>query len=192
MPFTPRAAATRTVTAATILGLALIAAPSPARALDLLPKVAAGSPLVVAQYAAAPAAPALAMAKPSSASAKSDPIHRVEVRIKDLHDKLRVTASQSAQWEPVAQKMRANALIMTDSIHERAAKAKSMTAMDDLRSYQRVAQAHTDGLNQFVPAFATLYEGMSAEQKKNADQVFARFHRQSPTAKKSKTTSKIN
>jgi protein CpxP len=167
--FIPRAAATLTMTAATILGLALIAAPP-------------------AAYAATASAPA----KSSSASVKSDPIHRVEARIKDLHDKLHITTAQSTQWEPVAQTMRANALLLTDSIHERSAKAKSMSAMDDLRSYQRVAQAHTDGLNQFVPAFATLYEGMSAEQKKNADQVFARFHRQSPAAQQSKTTSKIN
>jgi protein CpxP len=169
MTFIPRAAATFTMTAATILGLALMAVPS-------------------AAYAATSSAPA----KPSSTSVKADPIHRVEARIKDLHDKLHITTAQSSQWEPVAQTMRANALIMTDSIHDRTTKTKSMTAMDDLRSYQRVAQAHTDGLNQFVPAFATLYEGMSAEQKKNADQVFARFHRQSPATAKSKTTSKIN
>jgi len=189
MTFTSRAVATRAVTTAAVIGLAVFAAPSAARALDLVPGVGAARPLVLAQYAAAPAAPATAMAKPSSASAKPDAIHRVEARIKDLHDKLHITASQSAQWEPVAQTMRANALTMTDSINQRATKAKSMTAMDDLRSYQRVAQAHTDGLNQFVPAFATLYDGMSAEQKKNADQVFARFRHQSPAAAKSKTTS---
>jgi hypothetical protein len=192
MNFPPRASATRAVTAATILGLAMIAAPSGARALDLGQHLATGSPLVLAQYPAVPAATGAAMAKHSSASAKLAATDRVEARIKDLHDKLRITPSQAVQWESVAQTMRANGAMMTDSIKDRSTKKKSMTAMDDLRSYQRVAQAHTDGLNQFVPVFATLYEGMPAAQQKNADLVFARFQRHSPAAEKSKTTSKIN
>jgi protein CpxP len=185
MIFQSRAPATRAVTAATILGLALIAAPSAARASDLAPGARTGLPLVLAQYAAAPA-------KQNTASAKPAATDRIEARIKDLHDKLHITQAQSVQWESVAQTMRANGVMMSDSIKERSAKTKSMTAMDDLRSYQRVAQAHTDGLNQFVPAFAALYDGMSAEQKKNADLVFAQFQRHSPAAEKSKTTSKIN
>ena len=175
--------ATRGLMAATILGLALLAAPGAARAVDLAPGFV-GPPLILAQYAATPAAPT---AKQASASAKLAPSERVEARIKDLHDKLRITAAQSAQWEPVAQAMRAGGVTMSEAIDARSAKKTSMTALDDLHSYQRVAQAHTDGLNSFVPAFATLYQGMSAEQKKNADQVFARSQQKSPQAAARKT-----
>jgi len=192
MIFTPRIPATRAVTAATILGLALIAAPSAARAHDPAPGSAIGLPLVLAQYWATPAAPAVATTTQLAANAKPTAPQRVEARIKDLHDKLHITPSQAEQWEPVARSMRASAAMMTESIRERSAKTKSMTAMDDLHSYQRVAQAHTDGLNQFVPAFARLYEGMSAQQKKNADLVFARSQRHPAATEQSKTSSKIN
>lgn len=187
MTFPLSDSAARALTAVTLLGLATIASPGVARAVDLFPGAAGGSPLVLAQYSAAPTA---MTTKPSTASAKLAPADRTEARIKDLHDKLHITAAQSAQWETVAQAMRLSGTSMSESITERSASTKSMTAMDDLRSYQRVAQAHTDGLNKFVPAFGALYEGMSVEQKKNADMVFAKSQRH--PAPQNKTTSKIN
>jgi len=157
MTFPLSAPASHAVAAATILGLALIAAPT-------------------ALHAAA--------AKPTTAE-------RVEARIKNLHDKLRITTSQSVQWDAVAQVMRTHAMTMSETIAHRSDKANSMTAMDDLRSYQQVAQAHTDGLSQFIPVFANLYDGMSVQQKRNADLVFsqAQHHR---AAKSSTITSKVN
>jgi len=48
-----------------------------------------------------------------------------------------------------------------------------MSAVDDLRSYQKLADAHADGLKKLVPAFEALYNTMSQDQKKTADAVFA-------------------
>lgn len=96
----------------------------------------------------------------------------VETRINALHVKLHITGTQEAQWTVVAQAMRDNAKDMDALINERSA-AKSMTAIDDLQSYQKLAEAHDNSLKKFIPLFQMLYDGMSDDQKKIADQVFA-------------------
>ncbi len=96
----------------------------------------------------------------------------VETRINRLHAKLHITAAQEPQWAIVAQAMRDNAKNMVALITERSANAKVMTAMDDLRSYEKLAAAHEDGLKAFIPVFQTLYDSMSDDQKKVADAAF--------------------
>jgi hypothetical protein len=49
-----------------------------------------------------------------------------------------------------------------------------MTAVDNLKTYEAIADAHAEGLQKLVPAFETLYASMSEAQKKNADEVFNR------------------
>ena len=49
---------------------------------------------------------------------------------------------------------------------------QSMTAVEDLKTYQKFAQAHVDGLKNLISAFSTLYDAMPDAQKKIADQVF--------------------
>jgi hypothetical protein len=114
---------------------------------------------------APPNTPPPAMSKPGSAD-------QVETRIKSLHDQLMITPAQEAQWSAVAQAMRDSASRINALIQQRAQGAKTMSAVDDLNSYQAIAQAHADGLNNLVPAFDTLYASMSDAQKKNADAVF--------------------
>ena len=97
---------------------------------------------------------------------------RVEQRIIGLHDKLHITAEQEAQWSTVAQVMRDNAAAIRSRVEERAAKVQGMNAVDDLKSYRLIADAHADGLKQLIPAFETLYAGMTPDQQKNADRVF--------------------
>ena len=70
----------------------------------------------------------------------------------------------------------------------RADKAKTMTAVDDLKSYAEIADAHADGLKKFVPAFEALYASMSDAQKANANTLF-RGHGRSRTAAKKKAKS---
>ncbi len=118
--------------------------------------------------AAAPAATPVATGSP----AKMAPMDQVEKRIGDLHRKLRITAAQETQWAAVAQAMRDNAQTMDALIKDRSANAKTMTAVEDLVSYEKLAAAHEDGLKKFVPVFQTLYDGMSDEQKKSADAAF--------------------
>ncbi len=124
------------------------------------------------------AAPAPPNAPPPSMS-KTAP-DRIEARIKSLHEQLKITPAQESQWAAVAQAMRDSAHQMQTLIQQRAQNVKTMTAIDDLHSYQAIAQAHLEGLNKLVPAFETLYASMSDAQKKNADSVFQHKPRGAP------------
>jgi periplasmic protein CpxP/Spy len=75
----------------------------------------------------------------------------------------------------VADTMRQNAGAMDKLVQDKRAKAASMTAVDDLETYQDFTKAHLDGLKNLTSAFKSLYDSMSADQKKNADQVFQAF-----------------
>jgi hypothetical protein len=109
---------------------------------------------------------------PHAAMKDHRPVDRVEIRIKDLHSQLKITAAQEPQWSEVTKVMRDNANAMQSLVDDRAANAKSMNAVDDLRSYQKISDAHEDGLKKFIPPFEKLYDSMSDAQKKNADAIF--------------------
>jgi hypothetical protein len=97
---------------------------------------------------------------------------RVEVRIKDMHDKLKITAAQEEQWAKVELAMREDASVMDALTQIRADHAKDMTAIDDLKSYGDITAAHADGIKKLTPLFAVLYDSMSDTQKKEADALF--------------------
>jgi len=120
---------------------------------------------------------------------KSKGMMNVETRIKTLHDKLKITADQDAEWQAVAQTMRENEAEISQLIEARHQDPQSMTAVDDLQSYQKIAQAHADGLKKMSSSFEALYNDMSDDQKKNADQVFGSFegHHGGKSMKHSKT-----
>ena len=108
---------------------------------------------------------------------------RIEQRIKRLHDQLKITAAEEPQWDAVAEAMREDAQTVGALVLERREKAATMNAVDDLRTYQAIAEAHATGVAKLVSAFEALYAAMSPEQQKNADRTFARSkHR--PAAKK--------
>ena len=97
---------------------------------------------------------------------------RTELRIKDLHAKLKITSEQEEQWAKVAQAMLDDAKIMDTLTQTRVDHAKDMTAVDDLKSYGELADAHADGIKKLTPLFAALYASMSDVQKKEADSLF--------------------
>lgn len=97
---------------------------------------------------------------------------RAEMRIKDMHTKLHITATQEEQWNKVAQVMRDDAKTMDTLTKTRFDHAKDMTAVDDLKSYGEITDAHADGIKKLTPVFATLYASMSDAQKKQADTLF--------------------
>jgi hypothetical protein len=105
-------------------------------------------------------------------AAKTAKLDHIEKRISSLHGKLHITAAQETQWATVAQAMRDNAESMDALIKDRSANAEAMTAIDSLRSYQKLAEAHEDGLKKFIPAFQSLYDKMSKDQQKTADAAF--------------------
>jgi len=109
-----------------------------------------------------------------------------EERIRKLHDRLGITTAQEGLWAQLAQVMRANDEHIDVLAAERHGRAPSMTAVEDLRSYGDITEAHAAGIRAFVPAFANLYESMSSAQKANADNVFR--HAETRSARKAKKT----
>jgi hypothetical protein len=95
----------------------------------------------------------------------------VDTRINNLHTRLQITADQESLWQPVAQVMRDNASTM-DSLRQARAANANMSAVDDLRSYGQVVDAHADGVKKLTSAFEALYNSMSDTQKHNADLIF--------------------
>jgi hypothetical protein len=129
------------------------------------------TPALVAQAIAPTPAP-----KPAIRVAAASSIDRVEARITDLRAKLNITPAQESLWNHVTQVMRENATTMDALRTARAARERTMTAVDDLASYGAIAEAHAAGLRTFIPAFTELYGSMSDAQKQNADAVFHGRH----------------
>jgi hypothetical protein len=97
----------------------------------------------------------------------------LDQRIDSLHASLKITPDEETKWNDVAQAMRDNAAAMQKLAAEKSAQSsQSMTAVDDLNTYQKFAQAHVDGLKNLSASFQTLYDSMPDAQKKVADQVF--------------------
>ena len=145
------------------------------------PSHAAPTAMVLAQATTPEAAPAPPQTKETPSSRSHG--DRVEARIKDLHQKLKITPAQESQWNEFAQVMRENAKAVDAVLKERSENLHAMNAVEDLRSYERLADAHADGLKKLVPAFETLYNTMSADQKKTADAVFAKHEKRPRHAK---------
>ena len=62
---------------------------------------------------------------------------RAEMRIKDMHAKLKITSAEEEQWTKVAEAMRDNAKTMDTLTQARIDHAKDMTAVDDLKVLRR-------------------------------------------------------
>ncbi len=143
-------------------------------AVTFLGAIALASPAFAAsQEVTIPPAPHRAMAMSPMASEPAG-MTAVEARIKDLHEKLHITAAQKPQWDDLTQVMRSNAQAMVDLQKQRTANAQSMSAVDVVKSYESVIEAHEAGMKKFVPPFEALYNTMSDTQKKTADSLFRR------------------
>jgi len=142
------------------------------------------SPLTAARAdTAAEAAIQLAQAagpqNPAAAGATEGKGETVEQRITTLHTALKITPSQEPLWNAVAQAMRENAAAMDKIVSQaRTTPPQSMTAVEDLKMYQKFAQAHIDGLKNLIVSFEKLYAAMPDAQKKITDDVFRTSGRQ--------------
>jgi periplasmic protein CpxP/Spy len=125
------------------------------------------------------AAPPQTQADATPAATKAE---TVEERITNLHAALQITPAEDAKWNSVAQAMRENAANMDKLVAEnRLTPPQNMTAVGDLKTYEKFAQAHVKGLKNLIASFSKLYAAMPAAQQKNADAVFQNFgHEQSP------------
>ena len=154
-------ALTRSVAVAALLGATMLAGSlTAARA-----ETAAIAPIQLAQATAPQSA--------AGAGATEAKTETVEQRITALHAALKITPDEEKKWASVAQAMRQNAAAMDKLVAQTDAKsAKPMTAVDDLKTYQKFAQAHVNGLKNLIDDFQALYAAMPDAQKKNADEVF--------------------
>lgn len=145
-------------------------------------------PLAIAALVCAPLAFAQAQTRANPApaqtgsarSAATNPNEEkgIEQRITQLHTELKITPEQESKWNSVAQAMRDNAGNLDKVIAKRRQQGPAnMSAIDELDANQQFVQTHLDGLKNFTSAFKSLYDSMSDQQKKNADQVFAKMNR---------------
>src|SRR5260370_30025520 len=122
-----------------------------------------------AQTSAPASAP---MGTPASApAAKAGHERNVEDRIAYLHTQLKITPAQESQWNAFADVMRNNGETMGQLFQQRKANT-NLSAIDDMKQYATIAQAHADGMKKLVDAFDPLYSSFSPEQKKLADVTF--------------------
>jgi hypothetical protein len=122
-----------------------------------------------AQTAAPASAPAAAAAAPASGAAQYE--QRVEQRINYLHSQLKITPQQEPQWKAFADVMRSNGETMA-GLYQQRVNNTSQSALDDMKQYATLTQAHADGTKKLVDAFEPLYNSLSPDQKKLADTTF--------------------
>jgi protein CpxP len=151
----------RSAAIAALLGATMLASPLGAARAD------------TAINAAIQLAQATAPQSSAGAGATEAKTETVEQRITALHAALKITPDQEVKWKAVAVAMRENAAAMEKLLAQTAATpAKNMTAVMDLKMYQKFAQAHVNGLKNLIDDFQVLYAAMPDVQKKNADEVF--------------------
>ena len=119
------------------------------------------------------AQPAPGNAAPAASSAKRDAM--IERRIAELHGRLKVTPSEEGQFSAFADVMRENARHLGGLAGQHAQAVSSGTAVDRMKSYAPLAQAHAEDAQRLVPAFSNLYDVLTPEQKKAADESFKSF-----------------
>jgi len=148
----------RKIAMSALLGATMLAAPLAARAAD------ADAPVAAA---------------PVTASVTGTPHaerETVEQRITSLHASLNITPGEEANWNGVTKAMRDNAAVMDKLVAEKSAMdPATMTAVQDLRTYEKFAHAHMEGLKTLTSSFEILYQAMPDAQRKTADQVFQNF-----------------
>ncbi len=137
-----------------------------------------GAPIVLAQadiqaQSEAPGTTPPATEPSPGATAPATPSQRdmrVQRQLRDLYTQLRITPAEQPQWDAFARTLQANA----DHMHQLWASRPTgqVSALDDMRNYTRMAQAHAEDMQRLVAAFEPLYTSLSSEQKATADQVF--------------------
>ena len=129
------------------------------------PSPATAQPSSVARTAQPPASPA-------AAALQTAPKGDLDRRVRRLHDQLGITPEQEELWRPVAAAMMDSASAVGDAMQARSNKPQPMSAVEDIQTYQAVADAHAKGLRQLASAFGPLYAAMPATQQKAADKLF--------------------
>jgi hypothetical protein len=95
----------------------------------------------------------------------------IEGRLAYLKTELKITDAQAPQWNAFADAVRANAKAMTGMHQQAASQGGPKTLPERLTLLQKAMTAHLEALNKTSAALSKLYDALSAEQKKVADEI---------------------
>jgi hypothetical protein len=103
------------------------------------------------------------------------PSRHIEGRIAFMRAELKITVAQQAQWDRVADAMRTSAKQKDQLFQQmRATHDQPQTAIDKLDRRVRFIEAQAVSEKSFADAFRPLYQSLSDDQKKSADELFGR------------------
>lgn len=94
----------------------------------------------------------------------------IERQISELKKRLNITPQQQPQFDAFAQAMRQNDQTMEPLMQEQQQGA-NRNAVDDLKAAAKFAEAEADALKRLLTPLQSLYDALSDQQKKVADQV---------------------
>ncbi len=102
-----------------------------------------------------------------------DPGRHIEGRIAYLKTELKITDAQQPLFDAVANTMRDNAKAMHDAFQSlRGDRSQPQTALSRMETRAKFAQLRADGEAKMLAAFRPLYQAMSPDQQKAADEMF--------------------
>ena len=101
-----------------------------------------------------------------------DPGRHIEGRIAYLKAELKITDAQQPQFDALANVMRDNAKAMHDAFQTlRGDRSQPQTALSRMEARAKFAQLRADGDAKMLAAFRPLYQAMSPDQQKAADEM---------------------
>ena len=101
-----------------------------------------------------------------------EPGRHIEGRIAYLKTELKITDAQQPLFDAVANAMRDNAMAMGEAARSlRGDQNQPRTALSRLEARAKFAQLHADGEAKMLAAFRPLYQAMSPDQQKSADEM---------------------
>jgi periplasmic protein CpxP/Spy len=115
--------------------------------------------------------PAPAPAAPQQQAPRVRPSH-VEGRIAYMKAELKITSAQEAQFDKVAQALRQNDTERRQSFTQIRAERRNQTALQRLEAQARFSAMRAQQSDRFLAAFRPLYDSLSSDQKKAADDLF--------------------
>jgi periplasmic protein CpxP/Spy len=102
-----------------------------------------------------------------------DPGRHIEGRIAYLKTELKITDAQQPLFDAVANLLRDNAKATHDAFQSlRGDRNQPQTALARMEARAKVAQLRADGEAKMLAAFRPLYQAMSPDQQKAADEMF--------------------
>jgi len=129
--------------------------------------VLSAAPKTMAQMAPAADKPDTA---PQGAAKLSD---RVEKRIAELHEQLKITPAEETAWTGLASVMREDATKKMATYGKWSQEQSKMNALELMKAHAQLADENAQTMHKMLTAFEALYNVMSDDQKKNADEVFS-------------------